>query len=101
MSLSPSMSSCTTDNGRSVSVIGLRTSRTSESKAKLLMLRPPDHCLMGKATAHQMRVLGSRVHRIADLSRVLAIFVLIDGDEDFRLSSTYINSKLCWKCGGA
>jgi hypothetical protein len=74
---------------------------TRESKVEPLIFLPPDHCLIGKATAHQMRVSGSSVRRRADLSRVLAILVFIDSEAELLLSSTSISSKLCAKWEGA
>lgn len=67
----------------------------------LLIFLPPDHCLIGKAAAHQMSASGSIVRRQAALSPVLAILVFMDSEVELRLSSTRMSSKLREKWDGA
>ncbi|TLD18095.1 hypothetical protein PspLS_10360 [Pyricularia sp. CBS 133598] len=75
--------------------------QTSAAKVQLLIFRPPDHWRIGNAVAHHIRVTGSKVRSLAVLSRVLASLLRIDSDDDDRLSSTRISSRLCAKCAGA
>lgn len=68
---------------------------------ELLIFLPPDHCLMGNAVAHQIKLIEFNARRRADLSRVLAILAFIEADVELRLSSTKISSRLWGKCVGA